>query len=134
MAGKREHEPRMLDTCELDKAWGAIHYFVSGSGETSPENPEPKDFLVTGVQLDGTTDHVAIHTPQDVAHFAELLSAIPTEQLMDRFDAARMNQENVYGKPWDESGRDYVLQVLEPFRQFVRTAAEAGHAVLIVIC
>ncbi|WP_116811344.1 DUF1877 family protein [Steroidobacter cummioxidans] len=133
LAGNREHQPRILDSCELDKAWGAIHYFISGSSAVNPGNPEAKDFLLSGMTIEDM-EGVTIHTCIAVAAFANQVTSITSEQLMSRFDPDRMNEEKVYLEPWDESGREYVLQFIEPFRRFIVAAADAKRAVLVVIC
>ena len=133
MAGNREHQPRILDSCELDKAWGAIHYVISGSSEVNPANPGLKDFLLSGMTIEDM-EGVAIHTRTAVADFADEVSSLTSEQLMSRFDPGRMNEKKIYLEPWDESGREYVLQFIEPFRRFIVAAADAQRAVLVVIC
>lgn len=134
VAGDLAHQPCMLDCCELDKAWGAIHYFISGSGDASPDNPRLEDFLVSGALLGDISEHSAVHTPAEVAEFARKIETLSVEQLIARFDSVRMNELDVYGKPWDESGRNYVLQFLEPFREFIFATAAAKRALLVVIC
>jgi hypothetical protein len=92
-----------------------------------------EDFIVSGELLEDVSEHAAVHTPEEVADFAAMLKACSTEELIARFDPAQMNRWNVYGTPWHESGREYVLQFLDPFREFILRAAEANHAMLITI-
>jgi hypothetical protein len=130
----REHQPHLLQSCDLDKAWGAIHYFLSGSRDPSPDNPKPEDFLLSGRMIAGISEHVSVHTTEEVIDFAARLAAHSCDDLIARFDATHMNELNIYGEPWDESGRTYVLPFLDKFRSFVLRAAEQRLAVLIVIC
>jgi hypothetical protein len=78
-------------------------------------------------------EHVAIHTRSEVAEFAGQIRSSSAEQLIARFDPVRMNQLNVYCAPWDDTGRDYILQFLEPFRKCIIAADEGKHAMIIVI-
>jgi hypothetical protein len=133
LAGSREHQPRTLDACGLEKAWGAIHYFLSGSGDTSSDDPTPENFLLSGQALGYISEHAAVHTPEEVIHFAAMINMHSSEDLIARFDASRMNELDVYGGPWTESLREYVQQFLDPFRAFVLSAAEQSLAVLIII-
>jgi len=132
LSGNRQDQPHLLQSCELDKAWGAIHYLLSGSGKTSSEDPTPQEFLVSGQVLVDISENVALHMPQEVIDFAATIRTHSSEDLIARFDAARMNELAVYGSPWDESGLEYVRQFLDAFRAFVLDAAERRLAVLIV--
>ena len=134
VSGDSEFHPRLRQSCQLDKAWGAVHYFLSGSGDMSFRNPRPEDFLGSGQILEHISEHAAVHMPEAVIDFATKLETLSSDDLIARFDAAQMNRLRVYGRPWDESGRGYVLQFLDKFRMFVLSAAEQKLAVLIVVC
>jgi len=76
---------------------------------------------------------VAVHTAEEVVAFAARLQALSSDDLIARFDATHMNELSVYGEPWDDSGRVFVLPFLDKFRSFVLIAAEQGLGVLIVL-
>jgi hypothetical protein len=53
--------------------------------------------------------------PAAVTKFSNVMRATSSEQLIARFDPVRMTQLNIYGGPWCEPGRDYIIQSLAPF-------------------
>ena len=133
-SGDRERNPSLVDSSELDDAWEAVHYLITGASDIDEDNPRPQDFLLSGVLFEDVSEHVAVHTAEEVADFADFLRETSAADLADRFNAERMNSLNVYGGPWDSSGKAYVSEYLEGFLAFVAAAAENKQGMMVVIC
>lgn len=128
----KETDPTVADSLDLDTAWGGIHYLLTGSSDISEDAPRPEDFLLSGARLD-TSEHVAVHTADEVAQFAAVLKDTSAEQLAERFDAEHMNSLNVYGGAWDTSGKAYLTESLTALLEFVNAAAEKNQGMMVLI-
>jgi hypothetical protein len=127
-----EVDPASADSLDLDIAWGGIHYLLTGSSDVSQDPPRPEDFLLSGARLD-FSEHVAVHTAEEVAQFAAVLKDTSAEQLAERFDAEDMNRLDVYGGAWDTSGKAYLAESLAGLLEFVDAAAEENQGMMVMI-
>jgi hypothetical protein len=132
-AGDESASPELIASLKLEKTWGAVHYLVGGAPETDEDNPRIEDFMLSGIFLD-VSEHVAVHTGGEVQKFAALMKATSVEELSVRFNPETMNSEEVYGEPWDLSGKQYVMQLLSDFLQFIAAAAQEKHGMMVIIC
>ena len=128
----KEVNPTLADSFYLDTAWGGIHYLLTGSSDISEDAPRPEDFLLSGARLD-FSEHVAVHTAEEVAEFAAVLKDTSAEQLAERFDAEQMNSLDVYGGAWDTSGKAYLVEPLTELLEFVNRAAEKNQGMMVLI-
>jgi hypothetical protein len=126
-------DPTLGDSFDLDSAWGGIHYLLTGSSDISEDPPRPEDFLLSGARLDAS-EHVAVHTAEEVAQFAALLNDTSAEQLAERFDAEQMTGLNVYPGAWDTASKAYVTDFLTGLLEFVHAAAEENQGMMVIIC
>ncbi|MFC1597183.1 DUF1877 family protein [Planctomycetota bacterium] len=131
-SGDAELDPALDDSFDLDTAWGGIHYLLTGSSDVSEDAPRPEDFLLSGARLDAS-EHVAVHTAEEVAQFAAFLKDTSAEQLAERFDAEQMNSLNVYGGSWDSSCKADLTELLTGLLEFVDAAAEENQGMMVMI-
>ena len=128
----KDIDPTLADDLDLDTAWGGIHYLLTGSSDISEDASRPEDFLLSGARLDAS-EHVAVHTAEEVAQFAALLKDTSAEQLAERFDAEQMNSLDVYGGAWDTSSKAYLIGPLTELLEFVNRAAEKNQGMMVLI-
>lgn len=133
LAAGETANPAIIASFELEKTWGAVHFLVGGAPEIDEESSRVEDFLLSG-SFQETSEHVAVHTANEVQEFAAFLKATSVQALSARFDPEAMNREEVYGEPWDASGQRYATQYLNDFVTFISTAAQQGHGIMVVIC
>jgi hypothetical protein len=114
---------------ELDKAWHAIHYLVTGDSE--------KTLLSGGVQMKEVSEHCEAHSPEAIRALHHRLSSTSVPAIMANFDAEVFNAKEIYGGPgWDDSDwtRDYIEKHLRTFISVIGQAAGQNKGVLVVIC
>ena len=114
-----------LKGTDLDKAWHAIHYLVTGDSELR--------FLLTGHDIAEFGGHLEAHSPTDIVALRARLSAKTDDEILSAFDAPLFNELGIYSGPWDASARDYIAEWLQRFRVVVERAAdnECGLAVML---
>ena len=74
--------------------------------------------------------------PVRVQQFARFLSQLSADELADRYDPARMMKLEIYPEVWDrdrDSELQHLLDAFEELRDFVRTAATEGEAVVVLL-
>lgn len=112
---------------DLHKAWHGLHYLLTGHcGEAAA----PLGFLLSGGRAIGQADWywtaTRLFSPADVKALDKALAAVSDENLWSRFDAARMNELEVYPLIWDESEdalREEYLDYFQKLKAFVSQAA-----------
>jgi hypothetical protein len=124
---------------DLDKAWHAIHFLLTGSAW---EGEEPLCFLVKGGQQIGSIDlgfgPARALRPDQVKRFDEALSSVSAEQLRAMYDAQRMQKEGIYPDIWDredeeDETKDYVIEYFEMLKTFVDQTSKEGKGVIIYL-
>lgn len=125
------------EVVDLDKAWHAIHFMLTGQqyGGTPPLSN-----AVFGVEPIGEEDvgyGPALGTSADVAkQIATALSAISDQEFAARFDPEALNSAGIYPQIWDEGAEvlnDYIMPNFLALRGFYQKAAENGLAVITFI-
>lgn len=121
---------------DVDKAWHAIHFLLTGSPW---EGEPPLDFIVRGgteVGEDQGYGPARGLLSMEVRNVAAALQLLPTNALMRRFDPRALAAAEIYPRIWGRSleqddTRSYVAENYEALRGFVIDAATAGEALLI---
>jgi hypothetical protein len=113
---------------DLDKAWHAIHYLLTGNTDLR--------FLLEGVQCSMVSEIVEAHSPASIAKLSEGLSKASTRDLMARFQPDVFNANRIYPDPWEggSSEFDYIEENLACFVALVHEAAQAGKGIFVTIC
>ena len=124
---------------DLDKAWHAIHFLLTGSAE---DGDEPLCYLMMGGQQIGDEDvgygPARALLPDEVKSFDAALSQVTGADLVQRFNPDQMMTQKIYPEIWDRSAEDpvldYVVDYYEILRSFVREASDAGNGLIIYFC
>jgi Domain of unknown function (DUF1877) len=124
---------------DLDKAWQGLHFLFTG---TASEGDEPGCFLLRG-GADLGEDEIGNDIPrvistEQVQQFAAFLSALSAKELKRRFDPDRMMELEIYPEIWDRDDERHgpltdLVEAFDELREFVRTAADEGELVVILI-
>ena len=120
---------------ELDKAWHGIHFLLTGSAW---EGEEPLCYLVKGGEEIGDEDigygPARALKPQQVAAWADALSAISDDVLGARFDPGGMAKAEIYpwgSEPEEDDALEYLLEYYGILCSFVeRTKNENKGAIV----
>ncbi|WP_246021820.1 YfbM family protein [Paenibacillus zeisoli] len=126
-----EEEERL----DLDKSWHAIHYLLNGSAW---EGEPPLFNVIFGGQEVGEDlgyGKTRYLTKKEVQEVALTLVNITEEDLKERFDAAAMNELEIYpSNDWSsEEEVDYVLSYYASLKEYYMEAVRQGNAMLLFI-
>jgi len=110
---------------DLDKAWHAIHYLITGNTDDC--------LLSGGVQIPDVSEQFEAYSPEAIRLLYEQLSTTTLQQLMRKFDPELFNAKDIYPSGWDDSRRDYVEENLERFITTIRQAANAGKGIAVLL-
>ena len=112
---------------DLDKAWHAISYLVSGKAEVG--------FLLGGKTISTGEEKTVLFNDVEVAHLADILNEVGVDDLLSKFDATDFNTKEIYPGTWDSWSRDgYLKPALIEFSKFVHGANDRGNGITVVIC
>lgn len=126
------------DHVDVDKAWHALHFLLTGSAW---EGTAPLDFIAVGGEAIGDEDvgygPARALRSRDVVALDRALEKVPTSELVRRYDAAKMEELEIYPGGWstlnpaagDEFG--YFSGAYDDVRALVRRAAQDGRGLLI---
>jgi Domain of unknown function (DUF1877) len=124
-------------SAELDKAWHAIHYLLTGSVW---EGRGPEAFLLAGGTPIGDIDvgygPARGLTVAETREVAAALDKISAETLAGRFDGAKLDAAEIYPEIWvrdGQDGLDYILEFYQSLRSFVGMAAQKKMGMLLFI-
>jgi hypothetical protein len=121
---------------DVDKSWHGLHFLLTGSAW---EGTFPLNFIASGGQEVG--DDLGYGparglTGGEVQQIDAALQELPPAELVQRFDADRMTELEIYPFGWahDPDGeREYLLEYYTDLRAFVRRTAERGDALLVYL-
>lgn len=133
-AAAAEAEAREV-ACDLDKAWHAIHWLLTGEAE---EAPLPAGGLLGGLPVGEDLGYgpARVLTPEETTGFAALLAEADRATLFGRFDFAALEKAGIYPPVWgrrDHGDMSYVLDYADDLRAFVAARAERGEGLVIVL-
>lgn len=128
------------DYVEVDKAWHALHFFLTG---TAWGGEAPLNFIAVGGVAIGDEDvgygpARALRRDGLVA-LARALGGITEQTLLDRYDGARMRELQIYPGRWADLGArkddelEYFTSAYERVAALVNKGAESGRALLVWI-
>ena len=121
---------------DLDKSWHGMHYLLTG---TAWEVDEGAGAAILGgdeIGEDGGYGPARLLQPEAVRAVATALDAVDDETLRARFNPTMMMSAGIYPEIWTDDPEildDYLMAYLDALRQFYRTAATHGQAVLLAI-
>jgi hypothetical protein len=120
---------------DLDKAWHGIHYLLNGTAEGGDE---PYSLVILGGQEIGEDlgyGPARLLFPDQVADIAGALRELDADALEARFDAAAMEEAQIYpGQIWSRDGQealDYLLHHYAQLVDFYEAAAARGDGMIL---
>ena len=124
------------DRVVLNKAWHAIHFVLTGS---RLGGAEPLNFLVDQGTPVGEVDvgygPARVLTSEQVRKLAEALHTIGPDDVADRVDLKRFDDEAIYPGNWQRNGYsvDYVVGHYRDMRELISRAAQNGQGLILYI-
>lgn len=121
---------------ELDKAWDAVQFAITGSGIANMGEKSPLSRTLFSEQfLDAEQDlgYGPAHylTEHQVKETNIELQKLDLIQLKESIDLNEMVQENVYPGGWtDDGAKDYLFDYLDDLLKFYQSASNNNEAIL----
>lgn len=119
---------------ELDKAWHAIHYLLTGSAW---EGEAPLNFICQGGQEVGDIDTgygpARALGADEVLDIANALEGIDAAVLAQRFDPEEMEKLEIYPSIWQDEpdALEFCTGSFTAMKDFIDRTAERGDGILI---
>jgi hypothetical protein len=118
------------EACDIDKAWAAIHFVLTGLNMEQGGQPHHDFLLFAGTEIGdidvGYGPARAIE-PRDVANISAALEPFTRPAFGARFEHKKLLAEDVYGVGPDESEElEYVCDHFGSLRTFISAAARNG--------
>lgn len=131
-----ESEPP--NSIDVDKAWHAIHYMLTGVADGGAE---PLSLAVLGGQDIGDDmgyGPARFLVPEQVGAVHRALEVLGTDGFRARFAPQAMTRASIYPESiWEREGEgalDYVMRHYELLKTFYAAAASRGDAALLWLC
>jgi hypothetical protein len=127
------------DTIDLDKAWHAIHFLLTGSAW---EGEPPKNFIVGGgtpiEDSDGGYGEARFFTKDEVAAISSALSELPVDRLLARYDGKGLADADIYPSIWarpdeQDENRDYIRENYSELQSYISGLANRGSSMIVSI-
>lgn len=131
-----EEDPPPDHHLEIDKTWHAIHFLLNG---TTWEGTGAIFDAILGGEVLGEEDvgygPARFLTPKEVKATATALNEISIQDLMEKFDAHELNDNDIYPQHWTGHEVDvrYVTDNFARLVRFFQLAANSGDAMLLYI-
>jgi hypothetical protein len=121
---------------DVDKAWHAIHWLLTGSDDATPAVVSAAILGGEPVGDDVGYGPARILSPSDVGAVAAALRELDAPTLRGRMDGPAMTEAGIYPMIWDEDDvfDEYLAPSYERLRTFYLAAEDAGEAVIQVLC
>ncbi len=133
LLGKKEGKE-----CYLDKAWGGIHYLLTGSVW---EGEEPLSFLLCSGDPIGHVDvgygPARVIKASETAKICAAINLIDAQKLMSRFNPKEMSKVDVYPNIWEsekEEAFEYCLESFDSLKDHLNEAVSSDLGILIRMC
>ncbi|WP_157772365.1 YfbM family protein [Lacunisphaera limnophila] len=128
------------DEVDLDKAWNAIHFMLTGAAD---ETPHPLGFICSGGKTVGREEvgygPARAFSSQETQTLAAALSPLTRDEFLARFNAPAMLAAKVYPDAlWEpsragEQNELYVADNFDTLRNFLQAAALARQGFVIYV-
>jgi Domain of unknown function (DUF1877) len=114
-----------VESVDLDKAWHAIHYLLTGDSELN--------FLLTGTQIAGVSEHCEVHSPKSLRSLQLKLASMSVPEIMSGFRVDTFNDLNIYPGGWTKDMAAYIAQQLERFPRKLRELVDRELGLMVII-
>jgi hypothetical protein len=128
------------EVTDLDKAWHAAHWLLTGSVW---EGDPPLDFIVQGgtdLDYDGPWNQPPrTFTAAETRAIADALARVSDDDLRARYKPDEMMQAEIYPEIWDrepdgeEDPQGYVMSAIADVRAAVNNAVERGWGLIVAV-
>jgi hypothetical protein len=124
---------------DLDKAWRGIHFLLN---ESAREGNEPLCYLVKGGEEIGDEDvgycRARALRPNQIADWADALSAISVDDRRKRFDPEALLKADIYPSVWDRAPEEddtpgYLLEFYDALRSFPEQTKHENKGAIITL-
>ncbi len=113
------------DPLHLDKLWHAIHFLLTGD--------KSGKFLLGGCEVPEVSEPLESHSAASVADVVHKINGRSASEILDGCSWDELNEAGIYGGPWDESARPYLLENLSGFLDKITTAAAENRGLFVVL-
>jgi hypothetical protein len=129
---------RFLDL-DIGETWHGLQYLLTG---TAWEGKAPLDFLVRGGEdvgdIPSDEGTARTFTAEEMKALSKSLQALSEDTLRQRYEPARMQEEDIYPGFWEEPPPDLdpqeeLLSYFEELKTFAASVAKRGHGLLVFI-
>ena len=114
-----------IKSLDLDKAWHAIHYLLTGDSE--------RTFLLTGTQIEGISEHCEVHSPDSLRSLQLRLASTSVAEIMSGFRLDDFNDRNIYPGRWTDGWAPYVAEHLERFLRKLRELVDGDSGMIVTL-
>ncbi len=108
------------DEIDVDKAWQAIHFLLTGNAEALNH---PLGFLMSGGTLVGNEDvgygPARADKSQELSIIVEAIKVFDRETLYSRYKPRKMDQQEIYPQIWVRDGEEGFNYVYENFQKLI---------------
>jgi len=124
---------------DIGETWHGLQYLLT---ETAWEGTAPLDFLVRGGvdvgDIPSDEGTARAFAPDEVKKLSEALQKFSLDTLRKRFDATKMQQQEIYPGTWDDPPDDEdpleeLLSYFAELKKFVSQVAKRGHSLVVHI-
>lgn len=127
------------DTIDLDKAWHAIQFLLTGSAW---EGEPPMNFIVGGgtpiENSDGGYGEARFFTKDEVTAISSALAGLSVESLLARYDGKELADADIYPSIWarpdeQDENLDYIRENYAELQSYVSGLANRGSSMIVSI-
>jgi hypothetical protein len=119
---------------DLDKHWHGVHYLLTGTAWDLGDGAAGAAVLGgADIGADGGYGPARLVDADLVRAIAAGLDSLDEQTLRERFDPAAMSAAEIYPDIWTDVDADDLLEHVGVLRDFYRSAADNGQAVLLAI-
>ena len=132
-----QEEPQKDRSVDLDKAWHAIHFLLTGSN--GPTAAIESNVILGGKSLSTNPAYgpARLLSAPEVHQISTILERLPTQALAAKYDPRAMEVAKIYPEGmWAREVQEalqYLLHSYARVRSFYMAAAERGDAVLVFL-
>lgn len=112
---------------ELDKAWHAIHFLLTGDTRMT--------LLLSGTQVPGVCEHCEVHRAESIRDLYATINGRTVDELLAAFDVKIFDDLKIYpGPEWSEIGSSFIRPFLKDFVDFLKSLTDRNLGLMVVIC
>jgi hypothetical protein len=115
---------------DIDKAWHAIHFLLTGVVEGGEAPLAWAVFAPTLIGEDVGEGPARVLMPDQVIEVSKALAPVTTDKLKRNCDWSVMNERQIFPGAWRKGDEDYIGDNFKQLKKFYESAAQRRMAVL----